>query len=103
MASLSEYSNVYNTALLILQEKGYQLWYDEPADLYYAEKDGWDFAANTPCGLLGVVAIYESANPPRYADYWWRKDGPQVYRSLPRQPSKEYVPVYERKARGGET
>jgi len=30
MLALSEYSNVYNTALVILQRKGYQAWYDEP-------------------------------------------------------------------------
>jgi hypothetical protein len=40
MPSVSEYANVYNTVLLILQKKGFQVWLDERSDLYCAEKDG---------------------------------------------------------------
>jgi hypothetical protein len=29
MPALSEYSNVYNTALAVLREKGFQIWYDK--------------------------------------------------------------------------
>lgn len=43
MAALREYSNVYNTALLILAQRGYQLWYDRQTQEYCAERGGWDF------------------------------------------------------------
>ena len=79
MSSLSEYSNVYNTALLILQKKGFRVWYDKEIKVYCAEKEGWDFMADTPCGLLGVVSIYEFKKPEKYEEYWWRVEGPQIY------------------------
>lgn len=96
MAALSEYSNVYNTALLVLIKKGYQVWYEKKSDRYCAERDGWDFRSKTPCGLLGVVAIYEQKQPKECTDYWWRENGPDVYGSLPEQPPRPYVPVWER-------
>jgi hypothetical protein len=96
MPTLSEHSNVYNTALVILQKKGYQLWFDDETQSYCAEKDGWDFMAVDPCGLLGLVAIYELKQPARFADYWWREREPDLYGSLPRQP-RPYDPVIHRK------
>jgi hypothetical protein len=86
MPALSEYSNVYNTALLILQQKGFQVWYDERTSRFWAEKDGWDFTAESPCGLLGVVAIYEFRQPSAWREYWWREEGPDVYDHLPKKP-----------------
>ena len=96
MPALSEYSNVHNTALLILQQKGFQVWYDRKQDVYWAEKDGWDFMSDSPCGLLGVVAIFEHKQPSTYREYWWREDGPDVYRNLPDHPPRDYVPVFNR-------
>jgi hypothetical protein len=95
MPTLSEYSNVYNTALVILERKGFQVWHDEQTNLYCAEKDGWDFQADTPCGLLGVVAIYEFKQPAAYQEYWWREQEPNRYRNLPKQP-RPYKPVWEK-------
>ncbi|EPX64325.1 hypothetical protein D187_005459 [Cystobacter fuscus DSM 2262] len=92
MPALSEYTNVYNTALLILQKKGFQVWLDESIDMYCAEKDGWDFMAQTPCGLLGVVAIFEYKQPSEYREYWWQEQGQDIYSNLPRQP-RAYKPV----------
>ena len=82
MSSLSEYSNVYNTALLILQKKGFRVWYDKEIKVYCAEKEGWDFMADTPCGLLGVVSIYEFKKPEKDEEYWWRVEGPQIYGNI---------------------
>lgn len=62
MPALSEYTNVYNTALNILDKKGFSTWYDDEIDMFCAEKDGWDFMAESPCALLGVVSIYEYKN-----------------------------------------
>jgi hypothetical protein len=95
MPALSEYSNVYNDALLILLKKGYQVWYSKDADVYCAERNGWDFQADTPCGLLGIVAIYEFRQPAAYVEYWWREDGSDVYHQLPEQP-RPYKSVVER-------
>ena len=98
MPALSEYANVYNTAVLILLEKGYQVWRDEEAELFCAEKDGWDFMAESPCGLLGLVSIFEQQSPSEYGEYWWRIKGPDKYGELPREP-RPFEPVWKRKPR----
>ena len=79
MATLSEYSNVYNTALNILDQKGFRLWYDDETNMFCAEKDGWDFMAESPCGLLGVVSIYEHIKPNFYEEGWWRINNKDLY------------------------
>jgi hypothetical protein len=92
--TLSEHINVYNTALSILYAKGFQLWFDQESSLYYAERDGWDFASESPVGLLGVVSIYELRHPTRYAEYWWRENV-DLRRDLPKAP-KPYVSVMKK-------
>jgi hypothetical protein len=92
MPALTEHANVHNTMLVILSEKGYALWHDKKSDTYYAEKDGWDFAASSPCSLLGLVAAFEYQKPPAYREYWWRKDEPELFRRLPSSPPP-YVSV----------
>ncbi|WP_200753103.1 hypothetical protein ACI703_11190 [Isoptericola jiangsuensis] len=47
----------------------------EETETYCAEKDGWDFMADSPCSLLGIISIYEFKNPSRYEEYWWRDEG----------------------------
>jgi hypothetical protein len=96
MPTLSEYSNVYNTALVVLQQKGFQVWYDEALDAYLAERDGWDFQSETPCGLLGLVAIFEYKQPDAYGEYWWKEDDPALYGNLPERPLREYIPVWKK-------
>ena len=86
MPALSEYSNVYDSAVSILRKKGYQVWYDRDADLFCAEKDGWDFQSDSPCGLLGLVAIYEFHEPTEYSDGWWKDTDGIGYRELPPYP-----------------
>ncbi len=93
MPALSDYTNVFDTALHLLSEKGYQLWFDEEAMLYFAEKEGWDFAASSPVGLLGVVAIFEAKKPTTYREYWWRDDV-KMDGKLPTAPKQNYTPVY---------
>ena len=95
MPALFEYSNVYNTALLMLRERGYQLWYNKDG-LFGAEKDGWDFFSDSPCGLLGLVTIFESTKPPEFQEYWWRREGEELYGHLPDEPPRPYEPVYRR-------
>jgi hypothetical protein len=83
--TLSEYSNVYASALGIISEKGYQIWFDKNANLFYAERDGWDFASESPCGLLGLIAMYEHVSPTGYDEYWWRREGIDT-REVPGEP-----------------
>ncbi|MEO1087336.1 MAG: hypothetical protein AAFY88_24125 [Acidobacteriota bacterium] len=96
MPALSEYANVHNTAAVILKKKGYQVWFDERLELYCGEKDGWDFMAESPCSLLGLVAIFEAQQPKDYEEYWWRIEEPQVLNDLPSEP-EPFEPVWKRR------
>ena len=97
MPTLSSFSNVYNTAAVLLQRKGYQLWVDREAEtpLFMAEKDGWDFAADSPVELLGIIAIFEAHSPDSYSEYWWRIEKPSIYGDLPTKPAP-YVSVMKK-------
>lgn len=96
MPALSEYANVYNSAIELLRAKGYQLWFDKQSELFCAEKDGWDFMAESPVGLLGLVAMKEHLAPGQYQEYWWRDEGPLDFRKLPDHP-QEYVSVVRKR------
>jgi hypothetical protein len=100
MPTLSQYTNVYNTAVALLRKKGFQVWRDE-GQRYWAERDGWDFLADDPVGLLGLVAIFEARCPPEWTEYWWRDaEASYAHRNLPAAPARPYEPVYVR-ARSG--
>lgn len=94
MPALSEHANVDDTALSVLTSKGFQVWHDKETETYYAEKEGWDFASESPCGLLGLVAIFEYLQPKQYSDYWWRvsRDAFRDIGALPRS----YISVMTR-------
>jgi len=96
MPALSAAGNVENTALVILKEKGYQIWYDKDLDLCCAEKGGWDFFATGAVELLGVVAIFEHHKPKGFKEYWWKIDQPFLVLDLPDQPIP-YKPIWEKK------
>lgn len=93
MPALGEYSNVYDTAVTLLRQKGFQVWSDDSTELYFAERDGWDFASESPVGLLGLVAIFEAVQPAKYREYWWRLDASGEAQSLPKTPVRPYKPV----------
>lgn len=95
MPALGEYANVYDSALEVLRAKGFDVWYDEDADMFCCQRDGWDFMADGPISLLGLVALYEHQQPTTYREYWWRREGPLHYRSLD-TASPAYVPVTQR-------
>ena len=94
MPALSEYTNVYGTAISLLEELGYQVWHDEKNEVYCAEKDGWDFWADSPVGLLGLVKIYEMMAPVSSSEYWWQVDSPADFFGLPKRPTP-YQPVWQ--------
>ena len=94
MPALSEYSNVYNTALAILREKGYDVWFDDAAEMFACQRDGWDFLADSPLALLGAAAIYDHVQPGEFKEYWWKRSGHLDYRTLPKDPPK-YQPIWK--------
>lgn len=96
MPALSEAANVVNSCFLILEQKGWRIWYDESLDMYGAEKDGWDLLGDSPAGLLGLVAIYEYQDPAKYEQYWWRADGPEDRWENISKTKPEFEPVWRR-------
>ena len=96
MPALGYYTNVHNTALVILQLKGYRVWRDRDTDHLCAEKEGWDFMADDPVQLLGLVAIHEVQQPASFREYWWKIDKPWLLDAVPETPP-DYTPVWERK------
>jgi hypothetical protein len=86
-ASLGSHGNVYNTCLLIVKERGYRLSIDDAGvsspTIWVAEKDGYDFRADNPIELLGLIAVYEYRQPdgpPK--PYWWNVDEPDIFMEL---------------------
>ena len=97
MPALGAFSNVWNTALHILRQKGYQVWTDETQDTWYAERDGWDYTGNDPIQLLGLVAIYESVAPTCFEPYWWLVNTPGPLEiEAPSTIEPRYKPVWEK-------
>jgi hypothetical protein len=93
--ALGEYANVFDTALAVLEQKGYDVWKDEAADVFCAQRGGWDFTADSPISLLGLVAIYEHTRPQAYTEYWWRAVPAHGWRALP-TTAPDYAPVWRR-------
>ena len=87
MPTLSEHVNMYDVAINQLTIRGYQVWYDRVEDEFWAERDGWDFIADSPVGLLGLVSIYHSLSPPVYEEYWWRRTLPKGSTQLVSSPT----------------
>jgi hypothetical protein len=83
MPALSAYLNVWNTCLVVLQQKGFRAWTDEAQEQFFAERDGWDFFADDPIQLLGLVALHDHHRPDRFDEYWWRIEEPWLVESLP--------------------
>ncbi|MEM8494530.1 MAG: hypothetical protein AAF663_03990 [Planctomycetota bacterium] len=96
MLALYNHSNVYSESILLLEEWGYQVWYDKEAELFAAEKQGWDFWADDPTALLGLAAIHRKVAPDIWREYWWRRQ-PQNLRSylqnLRRSPVRSFKSI----------
>ena len=82
MSDLGSYLNVYNTALVILERKGWSLRYEKTDELWFANKDGWNLVADNPIELLGLVAIFEHHAPKKKTEYWWKIDKPNLVEKL---------------------
>ena len=73
---LSEHINLWPTCLQVLEAKGYHLSVlldsGGGVDEWLAERDGFQFRAGTPLGLLGLVAIRDAVAPGTESRGWWR-------------------------------
>ena len=78
MSDLSAHLNVYNTALVVLDGKGWSLRYDQSHEWWFAKKEGWEFLADDPMQLLGLVAIFEHHAPKVKSEYWWKINKPDL-------------------------
>ncbi len=92
MPALATYTNVLNTALVVLQRKGYRVWSNQDESMWYAERQGWDFQADDPIQLLGLIAIFEYHHPSEYREYWWQIQEPFLLDRIPKN-SPEYKSV----------
>lgn len=97
MPALSYYSNVHNTALVILKEKGYRYWYDSETELCCCEKEGWDFFAHDWVQLLGLIQIFEFHQPHEYKEYWWKIDDPKLYPNMPKAKHDYQSVIYKKR------
>lgn len=95
MPALGEYPNVWDSAIAVLEEKGFDVWRDEAAEVFWAQRGGWDFLADSPIALLGLVAIYEQREPGSYTEYWWKAQPRHDSLDLPTAPP-DYTPVWRR-------
>lgn len=95
MPALGAAANVLNTALVVIQRKGFHVWSDKTENYWYAEKDGWDFMADDPIQLLGLIAIFEHQKPTEFREYWWQIQEPYLVESVPHQ-APHYKPIWER-------
>ena len=96
MPALSEHVNVWRSAIAVLEAKGFQVWVQNDGETFCAEREGWDFMAESPVALLGLVSIFEHRSPPRYEDYWWRTEGALNLSELSSSPIP-YVSVIKRR------
>ncbi|KDN09921.1 MULTISPECIES: hypothetical protein [unclassified Gilliamella] len=65
--------------------------------MYCAEKNGWDFIADSPSGLLGLIRIYEFKKPAIYKEYWWKDDDKNLLNNLRKKP--KYISIIDKNIR----
>ena len=76
--SLVASGNTYNPCLLVLRDKGYDLWLEksEEGSLWCARKGDQQFLAYSGPELLGLVVLWE-----HYGESWNRQS-PDIYGDL---------------------
>jgi hypothetical protein len=70
--------NTYNPSLLVLRQKGYDLWLEKGANgsLWCAKKGEQTFLAYTGPELLGLVVLWEQLGKN------WNQQTPDIYSEL---------------------
>jgi hypothetical protein len=77
-SSLVASGNTYNPSLIVLRDKGYDLWLEkgENGSLWCAKKDDHRFLAYSGPELLGLVVLWE-----QLGDHW-NQQQPDIYSEL---------------------
>jgi hypothetical protein len=77
-SSLVASGNTYNPSLIVLRQKGYDLWLEkgENGSLWCAKKGEQSFMAYTGPELLGLVVLWEHLGEN------WNQQQPDVYGEL---------------------
>jgi hypothetical protein len=77
-SSLVASGNTYNPCLIVLRNKGYELWLEkgENGSLWCARKGEQSFLAYTAPELLGLVVLREHVGDA------WNQQQPDIYRDL---------------------
>ena len=90
---LSEVHDVGNVSIITLRERGYHVWWEASerpsADDWWAEKEGREFVAKSPLGLLGLVALWEGRGDERQK----RPGEPDLLRQLKEEALAPYKRV----------
>lgn len=70
--------NTYNPSLIVLRDKGYELWLEhgESGSLWCAKKGGQSFLAYSGPELLGLVTLWEHLGEN------WNQQTPDIYNKL---------------------
>jgi hypothetical protein len=76
--SLVASGNTYNPSLLVLRDKGYDVWLERGDDgsLWCARKGGQSFLAYNGPELLGLVVLWEHLGEN------WNQQSPDLYSAL---------------------
>jgi hypothetical protein len=77
-SSLVASGNTYNPSLIVLRDKGYELWLENGVNgsLWCAKKDQHCFLAYSGPELLGLVVLWE------HLGETWNQQGPDIYGEL---------------------
>ncbi len=77
-SSLVASGNTYNPSLIVLRDKGYEIWLEkgENGSLWCARKGDQDFLAYSGPELLGLVALWEHLGDA------WNQQRPDIYGEL---------------------
>lgn len=77
-SSLVASGNTYNPSLIVLRDKGYEIWLEkgENGSLWCARKADQDFLAYSGPELLGLVALWEHLGDA------WNQQRPDIYGEL---------------------
>ena len=70
--------NTYNPSLIVLRQKGYEVWLDkgDSTSHWCAKKGDQSFLAYTGPELLGLVALWEALGKD------WNQQEPDIYNEL---------------------